>query len=104
MEEGQFYASTGVELLDVTFIKNKLKLQIKEEPGVHYKIQFIGCLIDEGETSVLQEVDGVQAEFKLNKNVLFVRAKITSNKRPKQPLSKTQFENAWTQPVCFKKA
>ncbi|GGK34078.1 hypothetical protein GCM10007962_30650 [Yeosuana aromativorans] len=99
MENGQFYASTGIELEEVEFSNNSLKLQIKAESEVSYKIQFIGCYLNEEETRVLGEVEGTQAEFNLNKNILFVRAKIISNKPPERPMNEMKFEQAWTQPV-----
>jgi hypothetical protein len=42
LEAGDFYASSGVSLSDVTWKDNKLTLRIQPEDGVTYTTQFIG--------------------------------------------------------------
>ena len=99
MEKGDFYASTGVVLEAVLFSKNKLKIAVKTEPGVNYKIQFIGCKKQDKEAKVLEEAEGGEAVFALDPDLLFVRAKIISDKLKENPFSEGDFEVAWCQPV-----
>lgn len=99
MEQGKFYASTGVTLRRLRFRKNKLKIKVKQEPGVQYHISFIGCRSGDTQTQVLQEHSGTKASFKMDADILFVRAKITSDKAHRNPIETADFEMAWTQPV-----
>lgn len=99
MERGQFYATTGIILRDLDFKKNKLTVKVKKERGVNYRISFIGCRAGDSQTRVLQESAGAKASFKLSGDILFVRAKITSDKPHKNPIETADFEMGWTQPV-----
>ncbi len=99
MERGQFYASTGVELRKLHFSQNKLTLRVKKAPGVRYTIQFIGCRQGDRQTHILKEKRGSKARFKLDENLRFVRAVVTSDKLQENPVETYRFEKAWTQPV-----
>ncbi|MEX2594157.1 MAG: histidinol-phosphatase [Anditalea sp.] len=101
MENGQFYSSTGVELQEVSLNNNKLKIEVEVEPGVDYSIEFIGSKKGDKEADVLQVTEGNEAEFELNPELLFVRAKVTSTKHPVNPVENMDSEMAWTQPVTF---
>lgn len=80
LRRGDFYASTGVELEEVS----ASKVKVKEKNGARYRIQFIGA-----RGRVLQETAGVVAEYKKRGDEGYVRAKvIDSNGRM-----------AWTQPA-----
>jgi hypothetical protein len=103
MEEGQFYASTGVELEDVKFEKNILEITVKSEPGVNYEISFIGCDSEDEQVEILSKVNNNQASYKLDKNKLFVRAKVVSDKPHGNPIETAVYEMAWTQPVIYTK-
>lgn len=126
MEEGDFYASTGVTLRDVRREGGRLSLEIDAEPGVSYVIRFIGTRrgydpsteelpqppLEPGELptlphrrysedvgAILAEVNGTGATYTLKGDELYVRAKIISSK-PKANGSVTgEFETAWTQPL-----
>jgi hypothetical protein len=50
-------------------------------------------------SSVLMEKKGVAAEFELEEDIVFVRAKIVSDKYKENPFKEGDFETAWTQPV-----
>src|SRR5690606_37705281 len=80
MEAGDFYASTGVELDDVDVRENTLHIDVKEEEGVTYEIQFIGATGQDQQTTVLKTVSGSEATFPLDDSYVFVRAKIISSK------------------------
>jgi len=100
MEKGQFYASTGVTLNKLEFKDNLLSLEIKTGPG-NYKIQFIGCDMNDSATSILKEVDGSSAYFELSPELLFVRAKVIRDQVPENPIENISYQMAWTQPVSY---
>lgn len=102
MEAGQFYASTGVELEHLTFEDNKLSVKIKEDSNTTYKISFIGCKKGQGEPEELAYFESNKASFKLTKDLLYARCKITSSKLHQNPIEDLLFENAWSQPFIFK--
>ncbi len=99
MMKGDFYASTGISLKEVLFRNNQLKISVEAEPGVNYRIQFIGCKVKDKETTILKETDGREATFDLNKNILFARAKIISDKLKENPFCEGDYKMAWSQPV-----
>jgi hypothetical protein len=99
LEAGNFYASTGVELEDLTTKKNTLSVKVKAEPGVNYVISFIGVKKGRDHAEILKLINGTEASFTLLANHLYVRARITSNKQKTNPVKESEFESAWTQPV-----
>ena len=99
MEAGQFYASTGVVLNDVTIKKGTLIVDIKTDPGIHYEIQFIGAKKGDETSRIISKTTGTKATFKITNEFLFVRAKIISDKIKVNPFQEGEFETAWTQPV-----
>lgn len=126
MEAGDFYASSGVTLVDVTRSGKTLALEIQTEPGVTYTTQFIGTrrgydpasqLIPasaEGNApgkglphrryskdvgAVLAEVKGPKATYTLQGDELYVRAKIISSKAKPNASVADESECAWTQPL-----
>ena len=122
MERGDFYASTGVTLTDVTSDGGKLSLEIGAEPSVNYRTEFVGALkdVDLASTPVLDEqgdelrttrrysghvgrllaqTDATSADYTLTGNELYVRARVTSDKPHPLPHRPGDVEMAWTQPV-----
>jgi len=99
MEVGDFYASTGVELVDITFDKNVLSVDVKEEAGVTFNIVFIGCKKGETDPEEFKVVKGNNASFELTDDFLFVRCKIVSSKLQDNHIEDLLYETAWTQPV-----
>ncbi|WP_339793186.1 histidinol-phosphatase [uncultured Imperialibacter sp.] len=99
MEAGDFYGSTGVTLNGIVREGNKLKVDVAAEEGVAYTIQFIGVKNGEEMSSVLMEKKGMAAEFELTEDIVFVRAKVVSDKYKENPFKEGDFETAWTQPV-----
>lgn len=124
MQRGDYYGSTGVTLEDVKFDKatKKLSIKIKGETGVSYTTEFHGTLknydravkevpADPKDThpvrleytadvgKVLAKSDSLAPEYQMTGDELFVRATITSTKKPENPVWDTQTEQAWTQPV-----
>jgi hypothetical protein len=99
MEAGDFYASTGVELLELTAEKKTITIKVKAEPGIDYQIHFIGASRKDNQVRELEVISGTQASFTLSSDHLYVRAKITSNKLKANPFREGEYETAWTQPV-----
>lgn len=125
MSRGNFYASTGVTLEQVEFDEStkRLKLRVAAQPGATYVIQFIGTrrgfdsttrprvsadtgevvegIVDYSEDigEVLKTVTGLEAEYIMMGDELYVRAVVTSSLAPEFPTSESPFQKAWTQPV-----
>lgn len=103
MEQGDFYATTGVELENILFRKNSLEVVVKQEAGVNYTIQFWGAKktadgMEQG-GELLKEVQGTSVKYKLRNKDLYVRAKIISSKPKENPYQAGDMETAWVQPV-----
>ena len=103
MEAGNFYASTGVTLDEISLKDNTLTIRVKPEPQVDYTISFIGLENGKQETRTLREVEGTSATFPITAEIAFVRARIRSSKTKQNPFHDGDVEMAWTQPVSFKK-
>ncbi|MEQ8687500.1 MAG: histidinol-phosphatase [Imperialibacter sp.] len=101
MEAGDFYGSTGVTLSGISRERNKVRVEVGAEEGVTYTIQFIGVRQGEEMSSVLMEKKGIAAEFDLTEDIVFVRAKVVSDKYKENPFKEGDFETAWTQPVVY---
>ena len=122
MEAGDFYASSGVTLKDVRREKDRISLKIDAEPGVAYTTEFIGTRKDYDRASqpvlgedgeplrvtrnysqdigvVFATVTGATADYTLQADEIYVRARVTSSKVKADPSSKGEFERAWAQPI-----
>ncbi|MBK7405399.1 MAG: hypothetical protein IPJ41_12390 [Phycisphaerales bacterium] len=122
MKAGDFYASTGVSLDDVSFdaTSRTLTLSILPEPGEHYVTRFIGTRRGVDLTStpvtdpngtplvttrtysphigeVLAEVSGPTAAYAFQGDELYVRAVIESDAAPDRPTRDSLHKRAWTQ-------
>lgn len=98
MEAGNFYASTGVALDDIKIENDEIKISIKAEEGVHYKTQFIGVYKNSLKSQVLATQEGSSVKFEIPEGLLFLRAKIISDKPKKNPYQEGDVEVAWIQP------
>jgi predicted metal-dependent phosphoesterase TrpH len=102
MENGDFYASTGVILNHLKVSKkNEITIDIKPEAGVHYTIEFIGVVKGSERPTVLKRITETKGKFQITAQHIFVRARITSDKIKSNPYKQGEFEMAWTQPVSF---
>lgn len=106
MKRGDFYASSGVSLVDVRFDGElgTLSLEIDAEDGARYRTDFIATLEETGAAAprigvIVASVDGAQASYTLRGNELYVRAVVTSDQPPADPAFEGQMQQAWTQPV-----
>lgn len=128
MNAGDFYASTGVTLDDVSFDKaaGKLSLRIRGSAGETFVTRFIGTrkgvnlkgkprLDSDGkivETTldyrtsdgpqigeVFSEVSGRNPSYTLRGDELYVRAIVISSAETKVASNEYKYQRAWTQPV-----
>ena len=128
LNAGDFYASSGIELADFRFDagQGRLWLSIVPQEGVTYSTQFIGTVKgtdvasepvrdDQGKEvratrrysdqigKILGKVAGTKAEYQLTGDELYVRAVVTSSRAPENPSFADQKEQAWVQPVGWRK-
>jgi hypothetical protein len=107
MERGDFYASTGVVLEDVKYDprNRKYHIRIQVPDGVTHETRFIGTRTSTPEKpgEVLATASGPEASYQLRGDELYVRAVVTSSRAHPNPSFKGQQEQAWTQPVGWKK-
>ncbi|MCI0703695.1 MAG: hypothetical protein L0241_21670 [Planctomycetia bacterium] len=124
LDAGDFYASTGVVLNEITRDGNTLKLSIQTEPGVTYKTEFIATLEGTDLTGkpkfektkngkeipvtgdyspdigkVVAQSTDANPSYTMTGKELYIRAKVTSSKPHPNPYAKGDVEVAWTQPV-----
>ena len=129
IEEGRFYASSGVSCNEIAFDSEsrQLRVQIAAKPGESYVTQFIGTPVDHDRESkpripgndnsktrstriystdvgqTFATVRGSEATYELTGNELYVRAMITSSANHPNPSFKNQKQQAWTQPVGWQR-
>jgi hypothetical protein len=108
MEQGDFYASSGVSLNDVRFAAETqtLSLIIQAEPGVKYRTDFIATLKDPAAEDrigrVMASTEDVCPSYTMRGDELYIRAVVTSDQPPTDPSFEGQQQQAWTQPVGWK--
>jgi hypothetical protein len=107
MERGEFYASTGVELKEVTYDRGSRKHVIDITPveGAEFETKFIGTRRSNPDETgaVFATISGTTAEYQLSGDELYVRAVVTSTHEHSNPSYSGQKEQAWTQPVGWRK-
>ena len=120
LDEGRFYASTGVTLRDFGRAGDEVTVSVRPDEGVTYRTQFVATLrgtpldaaprqdpdgkpvtgaYGPGVGKVVAEVQGTEAKYRLTGKELYVRAKVISSKPHPNPFQKGDVEVAWTQPV-----
>ncbi len=124
MYRGDFYASSGVTLNEVTFDAGSgtLSIDIAGEEDITYETRFIGTRrgydrLSEPRTDregqpirstrvysseigeVLATDTSLQPHYKLQGDELYVRAVITASRSHPDPSFENQYEQAWTQPM-----
>ena len=133
IKRGDFYNSTGVTLTPLDVTDAGISLGIEAEAGVEYMVEFVGTLQDadlaattsnsethEHEGSLdhqhqtihrfsgdigkaLKTVNGSKAEYQVQGNEIYLRARITSSKLPPNSYAESDPEMAWTQPLVVVK-
>ena len=71
LEEGLFYASTGVILQDVVVTPQSLEILVKPDSDFKYVIEFVG---DGGK--LLKRVEDMRGRFELDRKLAYVRARV----------------------------
>ncbi len=119
MKAGDFYASSGVVLSDVSYSaeQRKLSLQIAAAGDATFETQFIvlpkpqPAQADQAgseptklpEAFVAARVAGLQPSYILKPDEAYVRAVVVSSLDPPSPSFAGQKQQAWTQPVGWSK-
>lgn len=126
MKAGDFYASSGVTLDDVSFKDGTLRIRIHAEPGVKYSTVIRGTLQGYDATireapvakddlhpprllysddvgKVLATIEGESVVWKPSGKELYFRATIVSSKPYPKPSFAGQTAMAWTQPMGWRK-
>ena len=88
IDNGEFYASTGVELSEYKADPKEISIKVKATNYSKYRIQFIGS-----SGKILQESFEPNAVYEINGSERYVRAKILESNG----------KLAWTQPVMLAK-
>lgn len=119
LEQGDFYATSGVLLRDVRREGDRITIEIEPEEGVSYRTFFIGTrrgydamsepryddagrVVSRGYSAdigeVLAEVEGTTAQYVIQGDELYVRARIVSSRLKENGYREGEYERAWTQP------
>jgi hypothetical protein len=121
LEAGEFYATSGVLLRDLRREGDRLHVEVEPDDGLSYRIEFIGTRQgfdrqnEPVKTSagaplrvthrysddigrVLKVVEGPAAEYRLQGDELYVRARVTSTRLKSNPYREGELETAWIQP------
>jgi hypothetical protein len=88
LEAGLFYASTGVELVDIIITATNIQVSIRQQRDFRYTTEFIGP-----GGRLLSRSEGTTAVYTLDSAVDFVRAKVRDSAG----------RVAWVQPVFTKR-
>lgn len=127
LQQGDFYASSGVTLERVEFDPESQTLSIEIQPDgdAVFTTQFIGTPVDFDEKTtprtddegnpvegtldysddvgrVFDEQTGLRVSYQLTGKELYVRAVITSDQVPESPTSESPLQKAWTQPCGWR--
>ena len=109
MRAGNFYASTGVFLKNVSYDPKKRRMTLEIEPaeGVTFTTSLIGTrkaksLADTKVGEIFETQTGTRVSFTLPEDALYARARIDSTRAHPRPSYKDQKEQAWVQPVGWK--
>jgi len=121
MDNGRFYASSGVSLSDLSIDEERYAVSVDAEQGVEYVIEYFGTDKDHNPSPVevlnpetgellsyrysddigrlLQRTTGTEAAYHFTGAELYVRARVTSSKIKSNPYAEGETEMAWTQPA-----
>ena len=107
LRQGAFYASTGVTLTEIDYATTAkaVRFKIRAEPGIRYETEIIGTRRSTPEEigETLAKIVGPEVHYELTAEELYVRATVTSSKPHPNPSFKGQREQAWTQPIGWRR-
>jgi hypothetical protein len=124
LKAGDFYASTGVTLRDVSFdpATRELSIEIEPDGDATFITEFVGTPTNADITGrpvpttqrvtqvystevgkTFAAVEGLAPKYKLMGEELYVRAIVTSSAAHANPTWEGQKKQAWTQPVGWRK-
>jgi len=124
MEDGEFYASSGVMVENIEVTDNELSLILKQHPEIDYTTQFIGTRSGYDTSSkprkdpnsphqpitnqyskdigeVLAKVEGNNPSYTFQGDEIYVRATVRSSVKKENPYMEGEYERAWIQPVVL---
>lgn len=103
LRAGDFYASTGVDLVDFGHDDSELRVHVEAEPELTYTTQFVGTRLVEGRPGevgeLLLETRENPAVYRFQGDELYVRARVVSSRPHPNPYAEGDLETAWVQPV-----
>lgn len=110
MRKGDFYASTGIYLDELTWdnASRTLSLEIRPDSDSTFTSELIGTRTNYNAADknsigeVLASQEGTSVTFNVPEDVLYVRVTITSSRSATNPSYEGQMMQAWTQPVGWK--
>ena len=104
MRAGDFYASSGIELREISYDADSRVLNIDIEPvdGATFTTEIIALRGKEAPAEVVKEYSGLRVQHSLDDRDLYVRAMIKSDQPHPNPTYKGQVQQAWTQPVGWR--
>jgi hypothetical protein len=87
MEEGKFYASTGVEIDSIRVSAREMTIHVRQRGDFRYTTEFVGR-----SGRVLARVHGIRARYSIDGSEGYVRARVTDSGG----------QHAWVQPVFLR--
>ncbi|MDH5598015.1 MAG: histidinol-phosphatase, partial [Cyclobacteriaceae bacterium] len=99
MENGKFYATTGVLVNNIVINDEMIKFDILEEENITYSTEFVGYN-KEGKWQVFYKTDHYSPNYTFTGNEMFIRARIISSKEKNNPFQVGDKEMAWLQPIA----
>lgn len=100
IERGDFYASSGVVIDDISVNERSMTMDIAAQKDATYVTEFIGTRRGSEEVGqVLARVPGLRPSYHFRGDELFVRATVTSTLPADNPVFADQKRQAWVQPV-----
>lgn len=112
IQDGRFYASSGVSLESIRYDEQTrtLAIQIAPVEGVTFTTRFIGTRSNYDATAevtgigeVFATKEGVAVEYIMPTDAYYLRATITSSRAHPNPSYSEQKEQGWVQPVGWRK-
>lgn len=112
IQDGRFYARSGVSLEAIRYDEETRTLAIHIAPmeGVAFTTRFIGTRANYDATAevtgigeVFATMEGVAAEYTMPADAYYLRATVTSSRDHPNPSFPEQKEQAWVQPVGWRK-